>query len=70
MAAGIAAWAALATRSGAIDRQRGVPLMWEAGVTAAILLLLLIYEIVQQERMMAQVTAGRDLLDRQFSPAN
>ena len=43
IAAGIATWAALATRLGAIDRQRGVSLMWEAGVTAAILLLLLIY---------------------------
>jgi hypothetical protein len=69
-AAGVATWAALATRSGAIDRKRGGPLTWGAGVTAAVLLVLLIYEIVQQERMMAQFTAGRDHLDRQFAPAS
>lgn len=55
VAAGIATWAAMAMRSGALDRPRGQPVMWGAGVTAAVLLALGTYIEVQQQRMMTRM---------------
>lgn len=64
-AAGVAAWAFTAMRSGALDRRRGQPLLWGAGVTAAALLALMVHEQIQQERMMNQIVgAGTSLVAR------
>ena len=67
-AAGVAAWAFIAMRSGALDRRRGQPLLWGAGVTAAALLALMVHEQIQQERMMNQIVgAGAGLFARGMS---
>lgn len=71
IAAGIAIWAAAATRSGAIQRQLGQPVAWGTGVTAVLLLALGIYSEVQAQRManeiMRQIDDGQEMFDRDLS---
>lgn len=63
--AGVATWAAMGMRSGAVERRRGQPLLWGAGATAAVLLALGTYVEVQEQRTMAQIMDRTDdLLDR------
>lgn len=65
IAAGIATWAAIGMRSGAVERRRGQPLLWSAGTTAAVLLAIGIYAEVQEQRMLAQIMdRSDDLLNR------
>lgn len=65
IAAGVATWAAIGMRSGAVERRRGQPLLWSAGTTAAVLLALGVYAEVQEQRMLAQImNRTDDLLGR------
>lgn len=50
VSAGVAIWAAAATRSGAIGRERGRPIAWGAGATAALLLAMAVWTDVQERR--------------------
>ncbi|PAX08879.1 hypothetical protein [Sphingomonas lenta] len=70
-AAGIATWAAMGMRSGAVERQKGQPLLWGAGATAAVLLALGIYVEVQQQRMVTRIMdEGTDLFERAEAKAD
>lgn len=65
VAAGIATWAAIGMRSGAVKRQNGRPILWGSGATAAVLLALGVYVEVQERRTMAEIMdRSADLFDR------